>query len=108
MDKGIMNLEKGIRDITIQWCKDHHAALKDGGVWAVPMSCMVFRKTATGYELASIMPYMPEMSQAFTAGMDVPASPSALLEHQRREFALHKHVHELAGLTISDPQGLLT
>jgi len=68
---------------------------------------MVFVKTATGYELASIMPYLPEMSQAFTAGHDVPASPSALLQHQRKEYAIHKKVHEAAGLTITDPKGLL-
>lgn len=102
----MINLD--IKAVTLEWCRRNHASIAEGGVWGVPQSTLIFKKTAKGYELLAVMPYLPDISDAFSHGHDVPPSPSALKEFQRQEFKLHREVHEMAGLTITDPKGLLT
>ena len=91
----------------IEWTRQHHKSLADNGVWGVPRSGLIFQKTADGFKLMNVMPYTPEMSDGFTQGKDVPASPSELRAYQFTDFELLKMKHEEAGLEISDPKGLL-
>ena len=90
------------------WTRRNHALLREGGSWAVKRSGLIFAKTATGFELVSVLPYLPELSDAFMAGRDVPASPSQLRDYQREDFRCIQRHHEEAGLTMTDPRGLLT
>jgi hypothetical protein len=89
------------------WTKRNHELLAIGAVWGVPRSGLIFKKTADGFELINVMPYLPEMSSAFAHGKDVPASPSELRMYQIQDYVLLSVKHEEAGLRITDPQKLL-
>jgi hypothetical protein len=90
-----------------EWTKRHHAMMRNGGMWAIPKACLIFMRTPEGFELAETMPYLPEMSEAFSHGADVPASPSALREYQINFFMVIQAHNEAAGLKVTDPKNLL-
>jgi len=92
----------------IEWTRQNHALTREGGIWTVPRSGLIFRRTNTGFELINVMPYLPEMSEAFATGHDVPPSPSALMIFQKQDYECIKRRHEESGLTMTDPKGLLT
>jgi len=85
-----------------------YAMLNMGGKWGVPRSGLTFTKTKDGLELSDVLPYTPGMSKGFEIGMDVPASPSQLLDFQITDFRIIQRYNELAGLKVTDPNGLLS
>lgn len=92
----------------IEWCKRHHASIRDGGSWGVPRSGLVFKKTVTGFELVDVMPYTDDLAFGASIDKDVPQSAEALLEWQREDFACIQRHNKAAGLEITDPKALLT
>lgn len=91
----------------IDWSKHQWQLLAVGGVWGIPSGGMIMVKNATGFELHDIMPYTDEMAAGAAMGMDVPQSAEVLKEFQRSQFELMRRHFEAAGLTFTDPKGLL-
>lgn len=81
--------------------------VKDGGTWTVPRSGLIFQKVSGGWELIAVMPWMPEMATAAAEGRDVPPTAEALLAYQRSDYECMRKHHDISGLTMSDPKGLL-
>jgi hypothetical protein len=99
---------KAERQSHVAWCKRHHASIKIGGVWGVPRSGLLFKKTAAGFDLENVMPYSPAMEQAFQAfGADVPGTAEELLEYQLNDFACVQRHNKEAGLEVTDSKSLL-
>jgi hypothetical protein len=90
------------------WSRRNWEMTKGGGSWALPRSGLIFRRTHAGSELATVMPYTPDIAFAAYLHADVPQNAEALRNYQRNDFNIIKHYHELAGLSVTDPQGLLS
>lgn len=60
------------------WCLRQYAMVREGGIWMVPRSGMVFQKRAGGFVLTAEMPWMPEMEGRITR--------EQLREQQDEEF----------------------
>jgi hypothetical protein len=91
------------------WCKNQHNLIRNGGVWTVPRSGMIFTRTPKGFELTLVMPFLPEMTQALERDpeKDIPKTPEELLAYQRSDFRCIQRHFKAAGLEISDPKGML-
>ena len=76
----------------IAWCRNLWQSLKVGGVWGVPRSGLMFRKTAKGFDLSDIA---RPVSRSFKI-------------YQRQDFECNVKHFALAGLEVTDSQGLLT
>lgn len=95
---------KDQEQLYVDWNKRNYNALRIGGTWVVPRSGLIFTKTATGYELSSMMPWIPAMA---SSKLKVPRSASELSTWQRDDFNTIKHYHQMSGLTVTDPNKLL-
>jgi hypothetical protein len=91
----------------VAWSKRQHALMKLGGVWGVPRSGLMMRKTETGFELHELMPYTMELGEGILMGLLVPGTAEELKAWQREDFACIQKRFEAAGLTFTDPKGLL-
>lgn len=85
-----------------EWCKQIFSAMNDGAIWGVPRSGLIFKKEKGKLILAQRMPYLPEMSSAFTAGDSVPPSPSALEKHQQSDVDAITAHFRAAGIEVED------
>lgn len=84
------------------WCKTLFFSLKDGGVWGVPRSGLVFERRGNALVLIDRMPYTAELAQAASDGHRVPPSPEALLAYQDQDEALIKEQFQRAGITVRE------
>jgi len=82
------------------WSLNHFAMLREGGVWAVPRSGLLFRKEGNALILIARMPYTSEMAQAAADGHDVPASEADLRAYQDTDYACIDKNFEGAGITV--------
>ena len=48
----------------INWCKNLFGSLKDGGLWAVPRSGLIYRRTGESLNLIQRLPDFDEAEQA--------------------------------------------
>ena len=46
-----------------EWCRQLWASLKDGAVWAIPRSGLIFQRQDGKLVLHMTMPWMPEMKE---------------------------------------------
>lgn len=77
----------------IEWCKQMFAMLAPNGVWGVPRSGLVFKKTNTTpprLMLWQLMPFDPAM----------PVTPEQLLEQQESDFDAIKQAFTAAGIQV--------
>jgi len=74
----------------LAWCRHHFAMMRDGGVWAVPRSGLVFTRRGDGLVLTDRMPWqdgMPMTAEAFGA-------------FQRADAELIRDRFAAAGITV--------
>lgn len=69
------------------WCRQHFAMMREGGIWGVPRSGLVFVKRAGELVLTGRMPWSDELATAAKAGWDVPADAASLREFQDEDLA---------------------
>jgi hypothetical protein len=82
--------------------------MRINAIWGIPRSGLVFRKVSK-WELAldELMPYTREMGAGFKHGFDVPPTPEDLKHHQIQDFETISKRFIAAGITVTDPKGLL-
>ena len=76
----------------IEWSRRQFAMMKDGGVWGIPRSGVVFQRRGEELVLIDRMPHMEEM----------PVTPAQLDRHQQDDFDVVKAHFEAAGITVRD------
>ena len=74
----------------VEWCRTTFAMLKDGGVWGVPRSGLLFTKRGDTLVLSDEMPHEATM----------PISVDELREQQSEEFESIRRHFEAAGITV--------
>jgi len=77
----------------VLWCLHTFSMLSLDGVWAMPRSGLVFRKTSLSpptLELIETMPHMPGM----------PLDSTSLREFQREDLEVTRRAFREAGITI--------
>ena len=75
----------------IQWCQNLWQSIKLGGVWGIPRSGLMFRKTEKGFDLVDIARPVNKGFSAF----------------QRQDYECQVQHFALANLKITDSQHLL-
>lgn len=76
----------------LAWCRMHFDMLKEGGVWGIPRSGLMFRKEAGKLVLFAEMPWMPEMEGTIT--------PEELREQQDEEFEANRRHFGAVGIDV--------
>lgn len=74
----------------IEWSRRHFAMMKDGGVWGVPRSGLVFQRQGDELVLMTRMPHEEGM----------PVTPEQLAEQQRSDIAIITAHFGAAGVTV--------
>ena len=74
----------------VEWSRHQFAMMKDGGVWGIPRSGVVFQRQGGELVLISRMPYTQEM----------PVTPAQLDQQQQADFDVVKAHFEAAGITV--------
>lgn len=87
---------------SVAWYKHLFDCLVEGGTWGVPRCGLVFKKEKGKFVLIERMPYLPEMSEAFSMGADVPPTPSALLQYQQTDVDAITAHFRAAGIEVED------
>lgn len=82
----------GPPELHADWCRNLFATIREGGVWMVPRSGMIFTKRAGRLVLTAEMPYMPEMEGRLTA--------EQLREQQAGEFETIREHFRVAGIEV--------
>jgi hypothetical protein len=72
----------------VDWCRAHFAMLKDGGVWGVPRSGLIFTRCGDALVLTARMPHDPAM----------PLTAAELDKQQHDDFAGIKLHFDAAGV----------
>lgn len=76
----------------IEWSRRHFALIKDGGMWAVPRSGLIFRRQGDRLVLTESMPWEPAMRETIT--------PAQLAEQQADEFNGIREAFGAAGIEV--------
>lgn len=78
----------------VSWCLQTFKMLAVGGVWGVPRSGLIFRKSEEPLvmELQSVMPYDESM----------PLSEEEFHEYQHDDFNVIKYAFKQAGIEVRD------
>ncbi len=84
------------------WCRVHFAHMRDGGVWAVPRSGLLFTRKGETLVLTARMPYTAELREAADEGLDVPADEPALRAYQDEDFLSIQEHFKQAGITVTN------
>ena len=89
----------GLDPAHVAWCGRHFAMLREGGLWAVPRSGLVFAKRAGRFVLVKAMPWEPAMAGTLTA--------EQLREWQEVDFQDIRVHFGAAGIDVvrEDPDG---
>jgi hypothetical protein len=83
-------MKDNIKPEHIEWSRRHFATMRDGGVWAVPRSGMIYTKRGNELVLTARMPHDPAM----------PCSAAELDRSQRDDFESIKKHFAAAGITV--------
>ena len=78
----------------VEWCRRMFALLRDGGVWGIPRSGLMWMKRDGKLVLTARMPWMPEMAGTIT--------PEQLKEQQDEEYEANRLHFNAAGITVED------
>lgn len=76
----------------VEWCAAHFALMREGGVWGIPRSGMIFEKREGKLVLVAEMPWQPEMAELCTAAQ--------LREQQDEEFEAVSAHFGAAGIAV--------
>jgi len=74
----------------IEWSRRHFATMKDGGVWGVPRSGLVFQRQGAALVLIEQMPWIEDM----------PLTKAQLAEQQQGDFDVIQKYFGAAGITV--------
>ena len=74
----------------VEWSRRHFATMKDGGVWGVPRSGLIFQRQGGELVLIDRMPHTEEM----------PVTPEQLAEQQRSDIAVITAHFGAAGIVV--------
>jgi len=74
----------------VEWSRRQFAMLRDGGVWGVPRSGLVFQRRGDELVLIDRMPHTEEM----------PVTSEQLAEQQHRDIAVITAHFGAAGVTV--------
>ncbi len=80
----------------VEWCGRHFDMIREGGVWAIPRSGMVFSKRGGRLELVAAMPWIPEMEGTITR--------EELRAQQTLEFSAVRRHFGAAGIDVVRPE----
>jgi hypothetical protein len=70
----------------VEWCRQHFASIREGGIWAIPRSGLIFTKRAGRLVLTAAMPWNPAMEGTITAE-ELRAQQYEEFEGNRQHFA---------------------
>ncbi len=84
------------------WCLMTFGMIREGGVWGVPRSGLIFTKRGAGLVLTARMPWSEELAEAVAEGRDVPLNAEALRAYQDSDFALIARKFEAAGIPVRE------
>lgn len=84
----------------IAWARRRFGLMRDGAVWAVPRSGLIFTRHGDALVLTDRMPWTTELAQAARDGADVPPNAGALLAYQDADYELILARFEAAGVTV--------
>lgn len=87
------------------WCRNHFAAMADGGRWGVPRSGLIFKREGATLVLVERMPWTDELAEAAGAGRDVPVDADALRAYQDADAALILRTFREAGIATRNDIG---
>jgi hypothetical protein len=87
-------------DAHTAWCRSHFASMRNGGIWAVPRSGLVFTRRGRELVLTAQMPWSDELAAAAARGRDVPKTENELLVYQELEFETIRDRFERAGINV--------
>jgi len=76
----------------VEWSRRQFAMMKDGGIWGIPRSGMIFQRQGDELVLINRMPHMEEM----------PVTPAQLDQQQQADFDVVKAHFEAAGIPVRD------
>lgn len=79
-----------IKPDDVLWCRRTFESLRDGGLWGIPRSGLVFTKRGDLFVLTEEMPYDPAM----------PITEAELREQQADEFRSVRRHFAAAGITV--------
>jgi hypothetical protein len=74
----------------VEWSRRQFAMMKDGGVWGVPRSGLIFQRQGNELALINRMPHAEEM----------PVTPEQLAEQQRSDIAVITAHFGAAGVVV--------
>ncbi len=83
----------GPPELHADWCRQHFAMIREGGVWAVPRSGIIFTKRNGGLVWTVAMPWMPEMEGTITA--------EQLAEQQESDYEAIREHFRVAGIEVT-------
>jgi hypothetical protein len=89
----------------LSWCRQQLDIVRDGGIWGVPRSGLLFTRRGDGFVLTARMPWIEEMEQAYLEGRDVPSSADALRAYQDADYELIRSRFAAAGIEVTDGTG---
>jgi hypothetical protein len=70
----------------VEWCRRHFAFMREGGVWGIPRSGLIFTKRDGRLILTAAMPWDPAMEGTITAD-ELRAQQDEEFESNRQHFA---------------------
>ena len=82
----------GIKSETGEWCRMVFDGLRDGGMWALPRSALIWKKRGTCLILTDRMPYRP----------DLPYTEVDWHERQQSDFEATRDEFAKVGITVKD------
>ncbi len=87
------------------WSIMRFAMMRDGSVWAVPRSGLIFTRRGDVLVLTARMPWTEELEQAAADGLDVPPSAEAFVAYQNADYEVIAERFEAAGITVRSELG---
>ncbi len=85
----------------LAWCRQRFTMMRDGAIWAVPRSGLIFTRRDNKLVLTSTMPYTEELAAAALQGLDVPPTEHALRTYQDADYQLIRRTFKQAGITVT-------
>ena len=82
-------------DSSKSWCRQLFDSMKDGGIWGIPRSGLVFRKSGDQLVLVDTMPHDPAMT----------VSPKQLKAAQESDYRATARHFGAAGITVTRKAG---
>lgn len=74
----------------VEWCRNLFRTMRDGGVWGIPRSGLMFKRQADALVLVAQMPHDPAM----------PITREQLIEQQESDYEGTREHFGAAGVTV--------